>query len=49
MERKEQISCYHRGVSRNDAFKILLDAGKPGAFLIRDSESLVNTKVLSIL
>ncbi|XP_065054194.1 uncharacterized protein LOC135682995 [Rhopilema esculentum] len=49
MERKEQITCYHRGISRKDAYKFLLDAGKPGSFLIRDSESLVNTKVLSVL
>ena len=40
---------YHKNLSRMKAEELLNKANEPGSFLVRESESLRNTRVLSVL
>ena len=45
----EWKSFYHKGATRDECIIVLKGTKRLGAYLLRDSETLANTKVLSVL
>nr|XP_033802176.1 SH2 domain-containing protein 1A [Geotrypetes seraphini] len=45
----ESISVYHGKISREAVEKVLMDAGKDGSYLLRDSESIPGVYCLCVL